>query len=219
MLGLNDIKDNRGSRHAYKRVGRGIGSGKGKTAGRGAKGQKSRSGVSIRWFEGGQSPIYRRLPKRGFNNADFKKVYAIVNLSTIQALVDAKLVKDFVDAKILRELNVIGKAGDGLKVLAKGELKSAVSVEAAVFSAGAKAAIEKAGGKAVSTAAPKAEKGKRKKFERAAPKLARAEKKKAAKGAEAKASGAGAKAAAKTKAEPKPAAAKAKKPAAKRKPA
>jgi large subunit ribosomal protein L15 len=177
---LNDIRDNKGSKHAYKRVGRGIGSGKGKTAGRGHKGQKSRSGVSIRWFEGGQSPIYRRLPKRGFNNADFKKVYALVNLSTIQALVDAKLVKDSLDAKILRELNVIGKVGDGLKVLAKGELKSAVTVEAAVFSEKAKTAIEKAGGKAVSTAKPKAE-GRKKKLERKAPKLARAEKKKAAK--------------------------------------
>lgn len=180
---LNSIRDNKGAKHAYKRVGRGIGSGKGKTAGRGHKGQKSRSGVSIRWFEGGQSPIYRRLPKRGFNNADFRKSYAVVNLSTIQALVEAKLVKDSIDAKILRELHVIGKLGDGLKVLAKGELKAPVNVEAAVFSEKAKAAIEKAGGKAVSTAPAKAEKGKKKKFERKAPKLARVEKKRAAKGA------------------------------------
>jgi large subunit ribosomal protein L15 len=205
MVALNDIRDNKNARHAYKRVGRGIGSGKGKTAGRGHKGQKSRSGVSIRWFEGGQSPIYRRLPKRGFNNADFKKVYAIINLKDIQALVDAKLVTDSISAKILSELNVIGKVGDGLKVLGKGELKSAVNVEAAVFSASAKAAIEKAGGKAVSTVAPKVE-GKKKKFERNAPKLARAEKKKAAKGA-----------APAPKA--KPAASKPKKPAAKKEPA
>ena len=185
---LNSIRDNKGARHAYKRVGRGIGSGKGKTAGRGAKGQKSRSGVSIRWFEGGQSPIYRRLPKRGFNNANFRKSYAIVNLSTIQALVDAKLVSNSVNAKILCELHVIGKVGDGLKVLAKGELKSAVNVEAAVFSEKARVAIEKAGGKAVSTAKSKAEKGKKKKFERKGPKLVRAEKKKAARGAGASAS-------------------------------
>jgi large subunit ribosomal protein L15 len=162
---LNAIRDNKGAAHRKMRVGRGIGSGKGKTAGRGNKGQKSRSGVSIRWFEGGQSPLYRRLPKRGFNNADFAKEYAVVNLGRIQELVDAKLVTDKVDAKILRALKVIGAAKDGLKVLAKGELKAPLEIAAAVFSASAKAAVEKAGGKAVAVSKP-APKGRKAKLEK-----------------------------------------------------
>jgi large subunit ribosomal protein L15 len=95
---LNTIRDNKGARKSLLRVGRGIGSGKGKTAGRGNKGQKSRSGVAIKGkgFEGGQTPIYRRLPKRGFNNANFTKTFAVINLGDIQSLVDAKLVKDTV---------------------------------------------------------------------------------------------------------------------------
>ncbi|MDR2099189.1 MAG: 50S ribosomal protein L15 [Rickettsiales bacterium] len=161
---LNAIRDNKGAAHRKMRVGRGIGSGKGKTAGRGNKGQKSRSGVSIRWFEGGQSPLYRRLPKRGFNNADFRKEYAVVNLGKIQELVDAKLVKDRVDAKILRALKVIDSVKDGLKVLAKGELKAPVAIEAAVFSKAARTAVEKAGGKAVEPAKSAAPKGKKAKL-------------------------------------------------------
>ncbi len=112
---LNTIRDNKGARKSLTRVGRGIGSGKGKTAGRGHKGQKSRSGVSIKGigFEGGQTPIYRRLPKRGFNNSVFTKDFAIINLGDIQSLIDAKLIKDTVNAEILRSLNVIRNAKDG----------------------------------------------------------------------------------------------------------
>ena len=174
---LNEIKDKRGATHSKKRLGRGIGSGKGKTAGRGHKGQKSRSGVSITWFEGGQSPIYRRLPRRGFNNARFKKDYAVVNLSDLQRLVDAGLIKDKADFKTLLALKAIRDAKDGLKVLGGGELKAALAIEAAMFSASAAAAIEKAGGKAISTAKPAAASGKKPKLNKGK-KLPRSEKKK-----------------------------------------
>ena len=180
---LNTIRDNKGARKSLLRVGRGIGSGKGKTAGRGNKGQKSRSGVAIKGkgFEGGQTPIYRRLPKRGFNNANFTKTFAVINLGSIQSLVDAKLVKDTVNVEILKDLHIIGNAKDGLKVLAKGELKSAVTVEAAAFSEAAKSAIEKVGGKVVSVAKPEAPKAKKTKMERKSPKTTRIAKKLAAK--------------------------------------
>lgn len=162
---LNTIRDNKGAKKSLTRVGRGIGSGKGKTAGRGNKGQKSRSGVSIKGigFEGGQTPIFRRLPKRGFNNSVFTKTYAVINLGDIQSLIDAKLVKDTVNAEILKSLNVISNVKDGLKVLAKGELKSSIKVEAVAFSAKAKEVIEKVGGSVVSLAkeAPKAKKTKK----------------------------------------------------------
>ena len=149
---LNTIRDNKGAKKSLTRLGRGIGSGKGKTAGRGHKGQKSRSGVSIKGigFEGGQTPIYRRLPKRGFNNSVFTTTYAVINLSDIQSLIDAKLIKDTVNAEILKSLNVIKNMKDGLKVLGTGELKSAIKVEAMAFSAKAKEAIEKVGGSVVS---------------------------------------------------------------------
>lgn len=151
---LNTIRDNKGARKSLTRVGRGIGSGKGKTAGRGYKGQKSRSGVAIKGigFEGGQTPIYRRLPKRGFNNSVFTKDFAIINLGDIQSLIDAKLIKDTVNAEILKSLNVIRNAKDGLKVLGNGELKSAVKIEAVAFSTKAKEAVEKVGGSIVSLA-------------------------------------------------------------------
>lgn len=179
---LNTIRDNKGARKSLLRVGRGIGSGKGKTAGRGNKGQKSRSGVAIKGkgFEGGQTPIYRRLPKRGFNNANFTKTFAVINLGDIQSLVDAKLVKDTVNAEILKDLHIINNVKDGLKVLAKGELKSAITIEAVAFSETAKAAIEKVGGKAVSVAKEVAPKGKKTKSEKA-PKTTRIAKKLAAK--------------------------------------
>ena len=132
---LNTLKDNKGARKSLLRLGRGIGSGKGKTGGRGHKGQKSRSGVAIKGkgFEGGQTPLYRRLPKRGFNNAVFSKEYAVLNLGDIQNLIDAKLVKDTVNAEILTSLKVISNAKDGLKILGRGELKSAITVEASAF--------------------------------------------------------------------------------------
>ena len=179
---LNTIKDNKGARKSLLRVGRGIGSGKGKTAGRGTKGQKSRSGVAIKGkgFEGGQTPIYRRLPKRGFNNANFTKTFAIINLGDIQNLIDAKLVKDVVNAQILKDLHVINSIKDGLKVLGKGELKSAITVEAVAFSETAKSVIEKVGGKVISVAKPEAPKAKKTKADKA-PKITRIAKKLAAK--------------------------------------
>ena len=180
---LNTIRDNKGARKSLTRVGRGIGSGKGKTAGRGHKGQKSRSGVSIKGigFEGGQTPIYRRLPKRGFNNSVFTKDFAIINLGDIQSLIDAKLIKDTVNAEILKSLNIIRNAKDGLKVLGTGELKSAIKVEAVAFSAKAKEAIEKVGGSVVSLSKEEAPAKKTKK--EAKEKQTRLEKKKAKKSA------------------------------------
>ena len=144
---LNDIRDNAGARKNRIRVGRGIGSGKGKTGGRGQKGQKSRSGVAIKGFEGGQMPLHMRLPKRGFNNP-FGKDYAEVNLGQIQKLVDAdKLdVKTVVDHEALKAAGVARGGKDGVRLLGKGELTSKVSFKVAGASKGAVAAVEKAGG-------------------------------------------------------------------------
>ncbi|MCT4552268.1 MAG: 50S ribosomal protein L15 [Alphaproteobacteria bacterium] len=145
---LNMLSDNKGAKSSKMRVGRGIGSGKGKTAGRGHKGQKSREGVSINGFEGGQTPLHRRLPTRGFSNFVFKKVYAVVTLEKLQAAVDSKKLK--ASAKIneatLVEAGVISKAKNGVKVIAKGEVKSALKLEVAKCSDSAKEAVEKAGG-------------------------------------------------------------------------
>ncbi|WP_419913450.1 50S ribosomal protein L15 [Hoeflea sp.] len=144
---LNEIRDNVGAKHNRKRVGRGIGSGKGKTAGRGVKGQKSRSGVAIKGFEGGQMPIYRRLPKRGFVNI-FKKDYNIVSLGRLQAAVDAKKLdaKKTVDAAALLEAGVIRREKDGVRVLSDGELKAKLKLEVSGASKSAVEKIEKAGG-------------------------------------------------------------------------
>lgn len=144
---LNEIRDNDGATKNAKRVGRGIGSGRGKTSGSGHKGQKARSGVSINGFEGGQMPIHRRLPKRGFNNI-FRKAYVEVNVGRIQSAVDAgKLdVKKPVDAAALVAAGVISKAKDGVRVLAKGELKASVNLQVAGASKAAAALVEKAGG-------------------------------------------------------------------------
>ena len=144
---LNDIRDNPGARKTRIRVGRGIGSGKGKTGGRGQKGQKSRSGVAIKGFEGGQMPLHMRLPKRGFNNP-FGKDYAEVNLGQIQKLVDAgKLdAKTVVDHEALKAAGVARGGKDGVRLLGKGELTSKVSFKVAGASKGAVAAVEKAGG-------------------------------------------------------------------------
>ncbi|RAX42562.1 50S ribosomal protein L15 [Rhizobium tropici] len=144
---LNEIKDNEGSTHSRKRVGRGIGSGSGKTGGRGVKGQKSRSGVAINGFEGGQMPIYRRLPKRGFNNI-FASDYVVVSLARIQAAVDAgKLdAKQTVDAAALKAAGVIRRVKDGVRVLSDGELKAKLALEVAGASKSAVEKIEKAGG-------------------------------------------------------------------------
>ena len=180
---LNTIRDNKGARKSLLRVGRGIGSGKGKTAGRGNKGQKSRSGVAIKGkgFEGGQTPIYRRLPKRGFNNSNFTNSFAVINLGDIQSLIDAKLVSDKVDAAILKSLNVVTHLKSGLKVLGGGELKTAITVEAAAFSESAKSAIEKVGGKVICTAPAETAKGKFVKSEQKTEKQTRIAKKLASK--------------------------------------
>lgn len=128
-----------------KRVGCGIGSGHGKTSCRGQKGQRSRSGYSQRaGFEGGQNPLYRRLPKRGFNNAEFRRSYAIVNLDTLEKFGESE-----VSIETLQAHGVVKKALLGLKVLGEGELKRAMTVKASRFSESAKQKIEKAGGKAV----------------------------------------------------------------------
>lgn len=155
---LNEIKDNEGSTHSRKRLGRGIGSGSGKTGGRGVKGQKSRSGVAINGFEGGQMPIYRRLPKRGFNNI-FAADYVVVSLGRIQAAVDAgKLdAKATVDAAALKAAGIIRRAKDGVRVLADGELKAKITLEVAGASKSAVEKIEKAGGKVTLLSAAAAE--------------------------------------------------------------
>jgi large subunit ribosomal protein L15 len=145
---LNDIKDNDGARKGRMRVGRGIGSGKGKTAGRGQKGAKARSGVAINGFEGGQMPLHMRLPKRGFNNI-FAKDYAVINLGMVQKAIDAgKLdAKTVIDQAVLRAANLSRGGADGVRLLGKGELTTAVSFTVAGASKGAIEAVEKAGGK------------------------------------------------------------------------
>ncbi|MGR9392886.1 50S ribosomal protein L15 [Rhizobium leguminosarum] len=144
---LNEIKDNEGSTHSRKRLGRGIGSGSGKTGGRGVKGQKSRSGVAINGFEGGQMPIYRRLPKRGFNNI-FASDFVVVSLARIQTAIDAgKLdAKTTVDAAALKAAGVIRRVKDGVRVLADGEIKAKITIVVAGASKPAVEKIEKAGG-------------------------------------------------------------------------
>ena len=148
---LNEVKDNAGATRNAKRVGRGIGSGTGKTSGSGHKGQKARSGVSINGFEGGQMPIHRRLPKRGFNNI-FRKDYVEVNLGTLQAAIDAGKLDAGkpVDAAALVGAGVISKPRDGVRILGKGELTAKkIEIHAAGASKSAVAAVEKAGGKIV----------------------------------------------------------------------
>ena len=147
-MNLNEIRDNAGSTKNRKRVGRGIGSGTGKTAGRGVKGQKSRSGVSLLGFEGGQMPLYRRLPKRGFTNI-FAKNFAIFNLGDLQKAVDSKKLdaKKVVNEAFLREIGMLKGRYDGIRILARGEIKAKLTIEAAGASKAAVEAIEKAGGK------------------------------------------------------------------------
>ena len=162
---LNEINDNAGARKGRMRVGRGIGSGKGKTAGRGQKGAKARSGVAINGFEGGQMPLHMRIPKRGFNNI-FAKDYAIVNLGAVQAAIDAgKLdAAATLDQAALKAANLIRGGKDGVRLLGKGELTAKVSFLVAGASAGAIEAVEKAGGKVeVIAVVPAAEKAAAKK--------------------------------------------------------
>jgi large subunit ribosomal protein L15 len=148
---LNEIRDNKGAHYKYKRIGRGIGSGKGKTSGRGGKGQTARTGVALNGFEGGQTPLHRRMPKRGFSHAAFRPDYHIVNLGRLQVALDAgKLKPDVtVDGAALVAAGVLRRVGDGVRLLAKGELKSPITIEVAGASKAAIAAVEKLGGKVV----------------------------------------------------------------------
>ena len=145
---LNEIRDNDFAKHAKKRVGRGIGSGKGKTSGKGHKGQKARSGVAIKGFEGGQMPLHRRLPKHGFNNI-FRKEYSIIGLDIIQNAIDSGKIdhKKPINATVLKENGVITRVKDGIKLLGNGSIKSEIDIEVAAASASAKKAIEKVNGK------------------------------------------------------------------------
>ena len=144
---LNEIRDNDGARKSRMRVGRGIGSGKGKTAGRGQKGQKSREGVSIAGFEGGQMPLHMRLPKRGFNNI-FAKDYAEVNLGAIQKAIDAGKIEAgaSIDHETLKAAGLARGGKDGVRLLGKGELATVLKFTVAGASKGAIEAVEKAGG-------------------------------------------------------------------------
>ena len=155
---LSDIADNAGSRKKRMRVGRGIGSGKGKTAGRGGKGQTARSGVRIKGFEGGQMPLHRRLPKRGFNNIS-RQDFAEINLDRLQDAIDAKLVdaKDTITIESLVKAGVVRRAKDGVRLLGRGEIKAKLNFEVHGASKSAIAAVEKAGGSVTLLNPPKAE--------------------------------------------------------------
>lgn len=157
---LNEIRDNDGARPKFKRIGRGIGSGKGKTGGRGVKGQKARTGVSINGFEGGQLPIYRRVPKRGFVNI-FRKDYAVLNLGTLDAAIEAGRLPagETIDEAALKAAGVVRASAKlaGVRLLAKGEIKRAVTIAVSGASAAAIAAVEAAGGSVTVTAAAPAE--------------------------------------------------------------
>jgi large subunit ribosomal protein L15 len=144
---LNEISDRPGSRKARMRIGRGIGSGMGKTGGRGGKGQTARSGVRIKGFEGGQMPLHRRLPKRGFNNI-FALDLREVNLDRVQAAIDRGVldIKDVIDAETLVRCGVLRRAKDGVRLLGRGEIKAAVAFAVHGASKSAVAAVEKAGG-------------------------------------------------------------------------
>jgi large subunit ribosomal protein L15 len=146
---LNELRDNPGSRPKSKRLGRGIGSGKGKTSGKGVKGQKAREGVSLNGFEGGQLPIYRRLPKRGFKNL-FRRVYAPINLDVLEKAVESGRLDagQTITEASLRAAGLIGTGKvDGVRLLARGEVTRALTVSVSGASVAAVAAIEKAGGK------------------------------------------------------------------------
>ena len=148
---LNEIRDNPGAHYRAKRAGRGIGSGKGKTSGRGGKGQTARSGVALNGFEGGQTPLHRRLPKRGFNNKIFRKDFKVVNLGRLQSALDSGKLKAEgpLDGAMLVASGVLRRLGDGIRLLAKGELRTAITIEVAGASKAAIAAVEQAGGKVV----------------------------------------------------------------------
>ena len=158
---LNELRDNEGARNKFKRVGRGIGSGKGKTSGRGVKGQKARTGVSLNGFEGGQLPIYRRLPKRGFVNP-FRKEFAPINIGSIDAAIESGRLPagQAIDESALEAAGLVrtGAKIAGVRLLARGEIKRAVTISVAGASAAAIAAVEAAGGSVTVLAPAKGEK-------------------------------------------------------------
>lgn len=157
---LNELRDNPGARRPRKRLGRGIGSGLGKTSGRGHKGAKARSGVSIKGFEGGQMPLHRRLPKGGFKNP-FRKSYAEINLGRIQAALEAGRLEagQSLTAESLKAAGLIGRVGAGVRLLAKGTLSAPFSFEVAHASRAAIAAVEQAGGRVTILAPARAQAG------------------------------------------------------------
>lgn len=154
---LNELRDNPGATHRAKRVGRGPGSGLGKTGGRGIKGQKSRSGVAINAYEGGQMPLYQRLPKRGFNNINAKS-HAVINLGLLQKFIDAGKIDASapVDEDVLVKSGLVRRKRDGVRLLAKGELTSSVNLTVTGASKAAVEAVEKAGGSVTVSAPAKA---------------------------------------------------------------
>ncbi|MCB1351692.1 MAG: 50S ribosomal protein L15 [Rhodobacteraceae bacterium] len=155
---LNELRDNPGATKSRKRVGRGPGSGLGKTGGRGIKGQKSRSGVAINAYEGGQMPLYQRLPKRGFNNINAKR-HAVINLGLLQKFIDAGKIDATapVDEDVLIQSGLVRRKRDGIRLLAKGELTASVNLTLTGASKAAVEAIEKAGGSFTALAPAKAE--------------------------------------------------------------
>ncbi len=155
-MNLNELRDNPGARLKSKRLGRGIGSGKGKTSGKGVKGQKAREGVALNGFEGGQMPIYRRLPKRGFHN-HFRKVYAPVNLDALQAAIEAGKIdaSQPITEAILIASGLASDNKDGVRLLADGAITQSVNITVSGASVAAKAAVEQAGGTIVTTVPPR----------------------------------------------------------------
>ena len=147
---LNEIRDNKGARKPLMRVARGVGSGKGRTGGRGIKGQKSRTGVAINGFEGGQMSVYRRAPKRGFNNI-FRLTFAEINLDKIQKAIEAKVLAadKEIDAVALMEAGLVKQVRDGIKLLGKGEFTAKVTIRVTGATKSAIAAVEKAGGQVI----------------------------------------------------------------------
>jgi len=156
-MNLNDLRDNPGARLKSKRLGRGIGSGKGKTSGKGHKGQSAREGVALNGFEGGQLPIYRRLPKRGFHNL-FRKEYAPVNIGAVDAAIEAGKIDGSqpITEATLFAAGLATNNKDGIRLLADGTISRAVNITVSGASATAKAAVEAAGGSVTTTVAPKA---------------------------------------------------------------
>jgi large subunit ribosomal protein L15 len=156
-MNLNELRDNPGARLKSKRLGRGIGSGKGKTSGKGVKGQKAREGVALNGFEGGQLPIYRRLPKRGFHN-HFRKEYAPVNLGALDAAISSGKIDGSqpISETTLYSAGLASSDKDGIRLLAEGTITRAVTITVSGASASAKAAVEQAGGSVTTTVAPRA---------------------------------------------------------------